>query len=94
MTGLKNDEPRTRVFAMGTFVQPWIKKKLLSMDLGEEESQRILEGLVELAKEGAEKTIKLRRTDPAYGNWDFYGTCQACKAIETVSRMGLREKQE
>jgi hypothetical protein len=84
---LKSDNARTRVYAMGELVQPWIKSKLLALKITDQEMVAFQRRLTQLVKEGYRLTHSHRATDPEYGDWGFYGACQACKAVETVSLM-------
>ncbi len=85
---LRAGEAYTRVMAMGTLVQPWIKRKLEKLDMKDEDQKKLLDRLHELAKKGYALTDKRRREDPDYGDdWRFYDACQACKAIDTVAKM-------
>jgi len=86
LEALRSKEARTRVFAMGSFVQPWIKAKLHTLDLSVEDKTRLMKGLINLADEGKRLTQEHRKSDPDYFDWRFYGACQACRAIETVAR--------
>ena len=90
---LRSGVARTRVYTMGRLVQPWIKRKLLKLDMDDEGQRALMERLHNLAKKGYALMDKHRREDPDYGaDWLFYDSCQACKAIETVSEM-LGEKK-
>lgn len=85
---LKSPEARTRVYAMGELVQPWIKRKLLAMDMNDAEKRALMTRLLNLVAEGKEFLDDHRRNDPEYGDdWMFYGACQACEAVKTVSEM-------
>lgn len=72
--GLKN--PSHRVFgkAFSTIIQPWIKQKLLSMNLSEKDKVEKMKKFAELAKEGNRLLTEYRR-------------CQACEAIKSVSEI-------
>ena len=71
---LKN--PSHRIFgkAFSTIIQPWIKQKLLSMNLSEEEKIGKMKKFVALANEGNRLLTEYRR-------------CQACEAIKSVSEI-------
>lgn len=85
---LKSDKASIRVYAMGSLVQPWIKKKLLDLKISDEQKVAFQQRLTKLVREGEELTGSHRRNDPEYGSdWLFYGSCQACEAVKTVSDM-------
>ncbi len=85
---LQSEIARTRVYAMGSLIQPWIKSKLLSLSLDDEAKKSLRDRLIVLAQKGSELTFDRRKNDPDYGDdWGFYGACQACEAVNTVSRL-------
>ena len=90
---LRSGNARTRVYAMGSLVQPWIKRKVLNLDMDDAGQRALMDRLHDLAKKGYALMDKHRRDDPEYGaDWLFYDSCQACKAIKTVAEMLDDEK--
>jgi hypothetical protein len=66
--------------AFATIIQPWIKKRLLSMDLSEKDKVKKMQKFADLASEG----------NALLGGQ--YKQCQACDAIDTVSKIMKVEK--
>ncbi len=91
---LASDDARTRVYAMGGLIRPWIQRKIDSMRLSKEELMALHDRIAEYADEGR-KLLSRHKAEPnsVYVEWDFYGTCQACEAADDISRM-LRDKKE
>jgi len=81
---LKSDQVFTRISAMGALVEPWIRKRLESMRLTEEETATWNKALLDRARKGGERFSALRATPGTVYNklWGFYGGCQACEAVE------------
>jgi len=84
---LKSKEVRTRVYAMGALIRPWIEKRMNLMKLGEKDQQALLKKLIAQAAEG-DKLFRAYRKDvkSVYHEWMFYGGCQACEAAEQVAK--------
>ena len=87
-------DPMTRVRAMGELVQPWIKRKLLTMKMEDGEKKALMDRLMKLVAEGRRLFGELTTSkDPDYVDWSFYGSCQACEAVKTVSKMLDKKKK-
>lgn len=84
---LRSEEAQVRVFAMGALVQPWIRRKLLTLKLDAAAAEAMVQRLGDLVARGRKLTHEHREKDPAYAQWQFYGACQACEAIDTASRI-------
>ncbi len=82
---LASDTPQSRVYAMGALVQPWIKRKLFALRMEDAEKRALMQRLMDLVQKGSQRFSEGRAKDPAYADWMFYGSCQACEAVKTVS---------
>lgn len=78
MHGLR-EEANDREFgtAFSTIIQPWIKQKLLSMDLSDQEMVEKMEKFAKLAQEGQALITS-------------YTSCQACDAIDAAAQIMSR----
>jgi hypothetical protein len=84
LESLRSEDPYIRVNAMGKLVQPWMKRKLLSLNMEKKEKLALMNRLMKLVKEGSRKFSKIR-SDPIYAGWSGYWSCQACNAVKTVA---------
>jgi hypothetical protein len=85
--GLKSKEVRTRVYAMGAMIRPWIERRMTMMNMGAKEQSALLAKLLEHAGRGQELFNTYRAVPKSvYQEWMFYGGCQACEAAEAVAR--------
>ena len=84
MLQLKSEFARTRVYAMGSLVRPWILHRVEETRKTPEEKMAMRERLRDFANEGAKLLRKHREEDELYLDWDFYGSCQACEAAEDL----------
>ncbi|MEI6235005.1 MAG: hypothetical protein WCT04_18265 [Planctomycetota bacterium] len=82
---LKGDAPK-RVFALGALIRPWIMARVELTKLSREKQEELMKTLVAFKKDAGMKLGKLRRDDPLYNDWNFYGSCQACEAATEISR--------
>ncbi len=84
LAALKNESVFTRIQAMGSLVQPWIERRLALMRLDAKEMAEWKAKLLARAKEGGELFNRLKREKgTSYEkDWQFYGGCQACEAVE------------
>lgn len=74
IANLRSGHPKTTSRAMGTILQPYIKKMILAMNLeNNQEKVKVIQRFAELAKEGNALVTG-------------YTTCQACDAIEEVAK--------
>ena len=81
---LRSDVPSTRVNAMGELVKPWMKRKLLTLNMDKNEKVALMNRLMKLVREGGQKFNQISE-DPAYKGWSSYWSCQACNAVKTVA---------
>ena len=82
---LKSKKARTRVYAMGGLVRPWITHRIEETRKTEEEKIAMKKEFERFAKEGAQFLEKhIAGKDPFYLDWRFYGQCQACEAAEDL----------
>ena len=80
---LKSEDVRTRVYAMGDLIRPWIQHRVKETRMTVEEQKVMAEQFADYAREGAKLLSTFRRnSDTVYVHWNFYGTCQACEAAE------------
>ena len=80
---LKSEDTRTRVYAMGNLIRPWIQHRVKETRMTVEEQKVMAEQFREYAREGSKLLSTFKRAkDTVYINWNFYGTCQACEAAE------------
>lgn len=77
---LESDNVIDRVFAMGNLVRPWIQERADRQKLDAAEREKLKQSFKKFAGEGDKLMRKYRVNDPAYFDWTFYGTCQACEA--------------
>ena len=91
---LSSEVARTRVFAMGELVQPWVKRKLLALNISDEDKKELMVRLMSLVSKGISLGRKALMTDPEYKGWPGYGGCQACEAVKTVSTMIYENKKK
>jgi len=84
---LKAKDVRTRVFAMGALIRPWIERRMKLNKLDSKEQEALLKKLLAYAADG-DKLFRQYRGDvkSVYHEWMFYGGCQACEAAERVAR--------
>ena len=78
---------RTRVYAMGAFIRPWIDKRMKLNKLDEKDQEALLKKLLAYAADG-DKLFRSYQGEPnsVYREWMFYGGCQACEAAERMAR--------
>ncbi len=84
---LKSKDIRTRVYAMGTLMRPWIEKRMNTLHMNDKDQKALLTKLIDYAGPG-DQLFRSYKHDPksVYAQWMFYGGCQACEAIEHVAR--------
>ncbi|MEM7385462.1 MAG: hypothetical protein AAF514_11005, partial [Verrucomicrobiota bacterium] len=72
---LKGDA-RSRVYAMGSLVRPWIMERVKNTRKTAEEKEAMRMRFKEYADEGSRLLDDLRaKKDPFYLDWQFYGSC-------------------
>ncbi len=89
---LKSDRASTRVIAMGNLIRPWIDRKINSLKMTEADRDALVATMLRYAEEG-NTLFRARRADPSsvYHEWTFYGGCQACEAVQAISRRMTKE---
>ena len=81
---LKGDA-RSRVYAMGSLVRPWIMQRIEETRKTAEEKEAMKKGFSKYSEKGAKILGELKRgEDPFYVDWSFYGSCQACEAAKDL----------
>ena len=87
---LRSNDARTRIYAMGALVRPWIMHRIKETRKTPEEKTAMKKRFEKYALEGADllKTHK-RAKDGFYLDWSFYGSCQACEAAKDLSKAGF-----
>ena len=86
---LRSEDARTRVYAMGRLVRPWIMHRIEETRRTDEEKTAMKEQFAKYAREGRKLLDKHIKADPLYIDWSFYGTCQACEAAEDLGDAGF-----
>ena len=87
MKELGSDDARTRVYAMGRLVRPWILQRIEETRKTEEEKAAMKKEFERYAREGEKHLRKyFDEKDPFYLDWMFYGQCQACEAAEDLGK--------
>jgi hypothetical protein len=86
VTDLRSDDARSRVYAMGKLVRPWIMHRIEETRKTDEEKNIMKNRFEKFAREGGELLGDLRRNDKLYLDWDFYGSCQACEAAKDLGK--------
>ena len=87
---LRSNDARTRIYAMGGLVRPWIMHRIKETRKTAEEKTAMKKQFEKYALEGADllKTHK-RAKDGFYLDWSFYGSCQACEAAKDLGKAGF-----
>ena len=87
---LGSNDARTRIYAMGGLVRPWIMHRIKETRKTPEEKTAMKKQFEKYAQEGANllKTHK-RAKDGFYLDWSFYGSCQACEAAKDLGKAGF-----
>ena len=87
---LRSNDARTRIYAMGALVRPWIMHRIKETRKTAEEKTAMKKQFEKYAQEGADllKTHK-RAKDGFYLDWSFYGSCQACEAAKDLGKAGF-----
>ena len=87
---LGSEDARTRVYAMGKLVRPWIMHRIEETRKTPEEKTAMKKAFRKYVEEGrllleAHQAAK----DEFYLDWSFYGSCQACEAAEDLGDAGF-----
>jgi len=87
---LSSKDARTRIYAMGEMVRPWIMHRIKETRKTPEEKTAMKKQFEKYAQEGANllRTHK-RAKDGFYLDWSFYGSCQACEAAKDLGKAGF-----
>jgi len=87
---LRSNDARTRIYAMGAMVRPWIMHRIKETRKTPEEKTAMKKQFTKYAQEGSDllRTHK-RAKDGFYLDWSFYGSCQACEAAQDLGRAGF-----
>ena len=84
---LRSEKARSRVYAMGDLVRPWIVHRVEETRRTDEEKQAMIKEFKRYARDGAERLREYTmKKDQFYLDWNFYGSCQACEAAELFDR--------
>lgn len=86
---LKSEKAKTRVYAMGRLVRPWIMHRIDETRKTAAEKTEMKESFEKYAREGRKLMEKYTDVDPLYVDWSFYGSCQACEAAEDLGDAGF-----
>jgi hypothetical protein len=87
VTGLKHEDARTRVYALGAMMRPWILARVEQQKLSREKQEELVTVLLNFKSEANKKLDVLRKSDPLYKDWGvWYGGCQACEAATDIER--------
>ena len=87
---LRSNDARTRIYAMGAMVRPWIMHRIKETRKTPEEKTAMKEQFMKYAQEGSDllRTHK-KAKDGFYLDWSFYGSCQACEAAKDLGKAGF-----
>ena len=87
---LRSNDARTRIYAMGAMVRPWIMHRIKENRKTPEEKTAMKKQFEKYAQEGANllRTHK-KAKDGFYLDWSFYGSCQACEAAKDLGKAGF-----
>jgi len=90
LKNLRSKDARTRIYAMGAMVRPWIMHRIKETRKTPEEKTAMKKQFEKYAQEGANllRTHK-RAKDGFYLDWSFYGSCQACEAAKDLGKAGF-----
>jgi hypothetical protein len=83
---LKSNDARTRVYALGSMIRPWIAARVDLLKLSKEKQEELVATLLKFKGEANTKLSALRQSDPLYKDWIFYGGCQACEAATNIAK--------
>lgn len=82
---LKSTDSQPRVFAMGSLIRPWIQRRIAQQRMTVDEQKDLAKRIAKYAIEGRELLVEHRRDkETVYVDWNFYGSCQACEAVEDI----------
>ena len=80
LEALTGDSARSRVYAMGSLIRPWIQHRVKETRMTPDEQRAMKKKFEMYVREGGKLLREHRRNDVLYIDWNFYGTCQACEA--------------
>ncbi len=87
---LRSKDARTRVYAMGGLVRPWIMYRIEDTRKTPKEKTAMKKKFHDYAQEGATLLkAHMKEKDAFYLDWRFYGNCQACEAAEDLGKAGF-----
>jgi len=87
---LRSKDARTRIYAMGAMVRPWIMHRIKETRKTPEEKSAMREQFMKYAQEGDSLLRAHKRAkDGYYLDWSFYGSCQACEAAKDLGKAGF-----
>jgi hypothetical protein len=90
LKNLSSKDARTRIYAMGAMVRPWIMHRIKETRKTPEEKTAMKKQFMKYAQEGSDllRTHK-KAKDGFYLDWSFYGSCQACEAAKDLGKAGF-----
>ena len=87
---LSSMEARTRVYAMGKLIRPWIMHRIEETRKTAEEKTAMKKAFMKYVQEGSDLLSAHKKArDGFYLNWSFYGSCQACEAAKDLGKAGF-----
>ncbi|MFP6854864.1 MAG: hypothetical protein VB980_03710 [Opitutales bacterium] len=90
LNDLSSKDARTRVYAMGRLVRPWIQRRIEETRKTPEEKTAMKKAFMAYVEEGADLLDAHKKAkDGFYLDWRFYGSCQACEAAKDLGKAGF-----
>ena len=87
---LSNQDARTRIYAMGEMVRPWIMHRIKETRKTAQEKMAMKKQFEKYAREGSDLLrMHKQAKDGFYLDWSFYGSCQACEAAKDLGAGGF-----
>ncbi|MCP4846605.1 MAG: hypothetical protein GY899_01490 [Verrucomicrobiaceae bacterium] len=87
---LRSKDARTRIYAMGGLVRPWIMHRIKETRKTPEEKTAMKKIFLDYARRGEEYlSAHQKAKDGFYLDWQFYGSCQACEAAKDLGKAGF-----
>ena len=87
---LRSNDARTRIYAMGAMVRPWIMHRIKETRKTPEEKTAMKKQFTKYAQEGSDRLRTHKKAqDGFYLDWSFYGSCQACEAAKDLGKAGF-----
>jgi len=87
---LRSKDARTRIYAMGAMIRPWIMHRIKETRKTPEEKTAMKKRFMKYAQEGSDLLRRHQKAkDGFYLDWSFYGSCQACEAAKDLGKAGF-----